>query len=147
MQASILYFDQFELDLNSYELRKSGHAIKLEKLPMELLILLAEKRGQLVTREQIIQRLWGDDVFVDTRQRINTAIRKIRVALRDEVIHLSRQSALDTTHGAKFLLGCLVGSVFAQIPILFGNLGFTQCLVLLGLGRFKFIAQFPGTHR
>ena len=48
---------------------------------------------------------------------------------------------------AKFLLGCLVGSVFAQIPILFGNLGFTQCLVLLGLGRFKFIAQFPGTHR
>ena len=56
MQASILYFDQFEMDLNSYELRKSGHVIKLEKLPMELLILLAEKRGQLVTRKQIIQR-------------------------------------------------------------------------------------------
>src|SRR3984893_10848019 len=87
MQASILYFDQFELDLNSYELRKSGQVIKLEKLPMELLILLAEKRGQLVTREQIIQRLWGDDVFVDTRQGINTAIRKIRVALRDDPEH------------------------------------------------------------
>src|ERR1700726_4197141 len=87
MQGLMLYFDQFELDLNSYELRKSGHAIKLEKLPMELLILLAEKRGQLVTREQIIQRLWGDDVFVDTRQRINTAIRKIRVALRDDPEH------------------------------------------------------------
>src|ERR1700686_2379584 len=87
MQASILYFDQFELDLNSYELRKSGHVIKLEKLPMELLILLAEQRGQLVTREQIIQRLWGDDVFVDTRQGINTAIRKIRVALRDDPDH------------------------------------------------------------
>jgi DNA-binding winged helix-turn-helix (wHTH) protein len=87
MQASILYFDQFELDLNSYELRKSGHVIKLEKLPMELLILLAEKRGQLVTREQIIQRLWGDNVFVDTRQGINTAIRKVRVALRDDPEH------------------------------------------------------------
>jgi DNA-binding winged helix-turn-helix (wHTH) protein/Tol biopolymer transport system component len=87
MQASILYFDQFELDLNSYELRKSGHVIKLEKLPMELLILLAEKRGQLVTREQIIQHLWHDDVFVDTRQGINTAIRKIRVALRDDPEH------------------------------------------------------------
>jgi DNA-binding winged helix-turn-helix (wHTH) protein/Tol biopolymer transport system component len=87
MQALILYFDQFELDLNSYELRKSGQVIKLEKLPMELLILLAEKRGQLVTREQIIQRLWGDDVFVDTRQGINTAIRKIRVALRDDPDH------------------------------------------------------------
>jgi DNA-binding winged helix-turn-helix (wHTH) protein len=59
MQASVLYFDQFELDLNSYELRKSGRVIKLEKLPMELLILLAEKQGQLVTREQIIQRLCG----------------------------------------------------------------------------------------
>jgi DNA-binding winged helix-turn-helix (wHTH) protein/Tol biopolymer transport system component len=87
MQVSILYFDQFELDLNSYELRKSGRVVKLEKLPMELLILLAEKRGQLVTREQIIQRLWGDDVFVDTRQGINTAIRKIRVVLRDDPEH------------------------------------------------------------
>jgi DNA-binding winged helix-turn-helix (wHTH) protein/Tol biopolymer transport system component len=87
MQASILYFDQFELDLNSYELRKSGRVIKLERLPMELLILWAEKQGQLVTREQIIQRLWGDDVFVDTRQGINTAIRKIRVALHDDPEH------------------------------------------------------------
>jgi DNA-binding winged helix-turn-helix (wHTH) protein len=87
MQTSILYFDQFELDLNSYELRKSGSVVKLEKLPTELLILLAEKQGQLVTREQIIQRLWGDDVFVDTRQGINTAIRKIRVALHDDPDH------------------------------------------------------------
>lgn len=87
MQASVLYFDQFELDLNSYELRKSGRVVRLEKLPMELLILLAEKQGQLVTREQIIQRLWGDDVFVDTRQGINTAVRKLRVALHDDPEH------------------------------------------------------------
>ena len=87
MQTSILYFDQFELDLNSYELRKSGRVIKLEKLPMELLILLAERQGQLVTREQIIQRLWGDNVFVDTRQGINTAVRKLRIALEDDSEH------------------------------------------------------------
>jgi len=87
MQASTLYFDQFELDLNSYELRKSGRVVKLEKLPMELLILLAEKQGQLVTREQIIQRLWGDNVFVDTRQGINTAVRKLRIALQDDSEH------------------------------------------------------------
>jgi DNA-binding winged helix-turn-helix (wHTH) protein/Tol biopolymer transport system component len=84
MRESIVCFDQYELDLNSYELRKSGRVVKLEKLPTELLILLVEKRGQLVTREEIIQRLWGDNVFVDTRQGINTAIRKIRVALRDD---------------------------------------------------------------
>jgi DNA-binding winged helix-turn-helix (wHTH) protein len=87
LQASILFFDQFELDLNSYELRKSGRVIKLEKLPMELLILLAEKQGQLVTRQQIIQRLWGDNVFVDTRQGINTAVRKVRLALHDDPEH------------------------------------------------------------
>src|SRR5271169_2899924 len=84
MQASILRFDQFELDLESYELRKSGQVVKLEKLPMELLILLAGRRGQLVTREEIIQRLWGDNVFVDTRQGINTAVSKIRLALHDD---------------------------------------------------------------
>ncbi len=87
MQSSTLYFDRFELDLNSYELRKGGRVVKLEKLPMELLILLAERQGQLVTREQIIQRLWDDNVFVDTRQGINTAVRKLRIALQDDSEH------------------------------------------------------------
>lgn len=84
MQASILYFDRFELDLNSYELRESGRVIKLERLPTELLILLAENQGDLVTRDAIVRRLWGDNVFVDTRQGINTAVRKLRVALHDD---------------------------------------------------------------
>jgi len=84
MKAPIVSLnDQFELDLGSYELRKSGQVIHLEKTPMELLILLAQKQGQLVTREEIIERLWGDS-FVDTRQGINTAIRKIRLATKDD---------------------------------------------------------------
>jgi DNA-binding winged helix-turn-helix (wHTH) protein/Tol biopolymer transport system component len=87
MQASVVHFDRFELDLNSYELRESGRPIKLERLPTELLILLAEKPGQLVTREEILQRLWGDNVYVDTRQGINTAVRKIRIALHDDPEH------------------------------------------------------------
>ena len=84
MQAEILKFDEFELDLGRYELRRRGQPLKLERVPMELLILLAEREGQLVTREQIVQRLWGGEVFVDTRQGINTAVRKIRFALRDD---------------------------------------------------------------
>lgn len=84
MTPEIIKFDEFELDLGRYELRRSGRAVKLEKIPMELLILLAEREGQLVTREEIIQKLWGDSVFVDTRQGINTAIRKIRLALKDD---------------------------------------------------------------
>ena len=51
---------------------------------MELLILLIEKKEELVAREEIIERLWGNRVFVDTEQGINTAIRKIRLALRDD---------------------------------------------------------------
>jgi DNA-binding winged helix-turn-helix (wHTH) protein/Tol biopolymer transport system component len=108
MQASILYFDQFELDLNSYELRRSGRGIKLEKLPMGLLILLAENHGQLVTREQIIVRLWGDNVFVDTRQGINTAVRKIRVALRDDPDH---PRLLQTVSGRGYRLMATISTV------------------------------------
>src|SRR3984893_12899292 len=73
-----------ELDLGRYELRRGRDAVRLEKIPMELLILLADKQGQLVRREEIIERLWGRDVFLDTEQGINTAIRKIRRALRDD---------------------------------------------------------------
>src|SRR5690349_2020038 len=51
---------------------------------MELLILLVERRDQLVGREEIIARLWGKDVFLDTEQGINTAIRKIRLTLGDD---------------------------------------------------------------
>lgn len=83
MTADVLKFNDLELDLRAYQLRRDGHAVKLERIPMELLCLLAERHGQLVTREQIIQRIWGNDVFLDTDNSINTAIRKIRQALSD----------------------------------------------------------------
>jgi TolB-like protein/DNA-binding winged helix-turn-helix (wHTH) protein/Flp pilus assembly protein TadD len=72
-----------ELDLARYELRRGGRVERLEKLPMELLTLLAERRGQLVTRAEIVERLWGKDVFVDADAAINTAVRKVRRALGD----------------------------------------------------------------
>ena len=75
--------EDFELDLRAYELRRAGRILKLERIPMELLLLLAEKRGQLVTRDQIIERIWGKDVFLDTDNSINAAIRKIRQVLKD----------------------------------------------------------------
>jgi DNA-binding winged helix-turn-helix (wHTH) protein len=82
--ASPIQFDEFSLDCDRFELLRSGRPIKLEKIPMELLILLASKDGNLVAREEIVERLWGKDVFVDTEHGINTAIRKIRLALRDD---------------------------------------------------------------
>jgi TolB-like protein/DNA-binding winged helix-turn-helix (wHTH) protein len=82
--VSIYKFGQFELDLRSYELKRDSEPLRLEKIPMELLIFLVEHHGQLVTREQIIERLWGKQVFLDTEQGVNTAIRKIRQVLLDD---------------------------------------------------------------
>jgi len=76
--------EELKLDLGRYELRRDGSVLRLEKIPMELLILLVEKKDQMVGREEIIGRLWGKDVFLDTEQGINTAVRKIRLALRDD---------------------------------------------------------------
>jgi predicted ATPase/DNA-binding winged helix-turn-helix (wHTH) protein len=81
---SIQFGKDFELDPRSYELRCGGRIVKLERIPMELLILLIEERGQLVTRSQIIERIWGKDVFLDTDNSINAAIRKIRQVLKDD---------------------------------------------------------------
>jgi TolB-like protein/DNA-binding winged helix-turn-helix (wHTH) protein/Tfp pilus assembly protein PilF len=76
--------DDLELDLKRYELRRGGKTLRLEKIPMELLILLVERREQLVGRQEIVERLWGKEVFLDADQGINTAIRKIRMVLRDD---------------------------------------------------------------
>jgi TolB-like protein/DNA-binding winged helix-turn-helix (wHTH) protein len=81
--SGIARFAEFELDGGRYELRRGDRVLKLEGIPMELLTLLVESNGQLVTRDQIIERIWGKGVFLDTEHGINTAIRKIRLALGD----------------------------------------------------------------
>ena len=73
-----------EFDPRTYELRRAGRTIKLERIPSEVLLLLIENRGQLVSRDQIIERVWGKDIFLDTDNSINAAIRKIRQALKDD---------------------------------------------------------------
>ena len=69
--------------LRAYELRRQGRPVKLGRQPMDLLILLVESRGQLVSRSDIVDRLWGKDVFVDVETGVNPAISKVRQALRD----------------------------------------------------------------
>jgi DNA-binding winged helix-turn-helix (wHTH) protein len=77
-------FAEFELDFGRFQLYRSGQPVRLEGLPLQLLMFLIENPGQLVTREQIADALWGKDVFVDIEQGINTAIRKVRMALDDD---------------------------------------------------------------
>lgn len=80
----VFQFGEYKLDCDQFELYRAGRALKLEKMPMELLILLASRNGDLVTRDEIAERLWGGEVYVDTEHGINTAIRKIRYILRDD---------------------------------------------------------------
>ena len=76
-------FGDFELDVAGYQLRRRGRPVRLERQPMDLLILLVERRTELVSRQEIGNALWGNDVFVEVDSGVHTAIRKIRHALRD----------------------------------------------------------------
>jgi TolB-like protein/DNA-binding winged helix-turn-helix (wHTH) protein/Flp pilus assembly protein TadD len=77
-------FEEFELDIESCELRRSGRPVKLERIPMELLVLLIQNPGKLLRRETIEQRLWGGNGCLETEHSINTAINKLRATLRDD---------------------------------------------------------------
>lgn len=76
-------FADFELDVAAYVLRRHGQPIRLERRPMDLLMLLLERRPELVSRQEIINRLWPPDVVVEVESGINTAIRKVRQVLGD----------------------------------------------------------------
>lgn len=84
MPGSVYQFGEFQLDCGRFALLRSGKALRIERKPMELLILLASRQGQLVTRTEIAERLWTSEVFVDTEHGINTAVRKLRHLLHDD---------------------------------------------------------------
>ena len=84
MLQETIHFEGFELDPGAFELRRDGQLIKLERIPLQLLLLLAENRQRLVTREEILRVIWGENVFVDADNSINTAVRKARQALKDD---------------------------------------------------------------
>ena len=87
MRPTATAIGEIELDLGRYELRRSGQRIKLEKKPMELLIFLAGRREQLVSRDEIVRKLWRSDLFIDTEKNVNNIIRKLRTALGDDADH------------------------------------------------------------
>lgn len=81
--SRILKFGGFELAPSTFELRRGARIVKVEKLAMDLLLLLVSRRESVVSREAIAESLWGKDVFVDSEDGINTAVRKVRKALGD----------------------------------------------------------------
>ena len=79
----IARFGVFELDINAGELRKSGVKLRLQGQPIQVLTLLLERAGDVVSREELRQKLWAADTFVDFDHSLNTAINKVREALGD----------------------------------------------------------------
>ena len=81
--ASILRFGAFELELRAGELRKKGLRIRLQEQPFQVLHILLQHRGEIVTREQLRSAVWPADTFVDFDNGLNTAVNKLREALGD----------------------------------------------------------------
>ncbi len=87
MSATPLRFGAFEIDPANFQLRRSGRPLRLERIPLEVLVMLVARPGQLVRREEIADGVWGKDVVLDIDNAVNTAIRKVRQALRDDAEH------------------------------------------------------------
>ena len=104
---------EIELDLGRYELRRAGRRVKLARKPMELLIFLVRRRGQMVSREDIVKKLWGSDLFIDTETNVNNIVRKIRAALGDDS---ARPRFVETVVGKGYRFIGPVRVIAAQYP-------------------------------
>ena len=106
-------FGVFEVDLRSGELRKQGLKIKLQDQPFEVLAMLLEHPGELVTREELQKRLWPKDTFVDFEHSLNTSVKKLREALRDDA---DNPRFVETLHrrGYRFIYPVDVGAGLAR---------------------------------
>jgi DNA-binding winged helix-turn-helix (wHTH) protein len=129
----VLRFEAFEVDLEERELRRSGLKIKIQEQPFQILVLLLERPGAVLAREQLQKALWPDGTFVDFEHGLNTAVKKLREALGDsaEVPHFVETVA---RRGYRF-----IGSVETPVapipsaPTMWQRLFITRNTVLAGL--------------
>ena len=81
--TQVIQFGIFEADLRTGELRRSGAKVRLQDQPFQILVMLLDRRGKVVTREELRTRLWPADTFVDFDHSLNAAVRRLRDALGD----------------------------------------------------------------
>ena len=139
--GNLFRFGDFELDVDAYVLRRAGQAVRLEQQPLDLLILLVERRPHLVTRAEIVERLWGSETFVEAEAGINTAVRKVRLALGDSAVSpsfIERVPGKGYRFAAPVVAGSLdeAGPVAARRGRVKLTLGVTALLVALAGGGF-----------
>src|SRR6202171_100659 len=85
--SRMIQFGVFEVDQRAGELRRNGTRVKLQEQPFQILALLLERPGEVVTREELQSRLWPADTFVDFDHSLNAAVRRLRGALGDSAEH------------------------------------------------------------
>ena len=98
----LVRFATYEVDLRTSELWKQGRKIRLQEQPCRILAILLERHGEVVTREELRNRLWSDDTFVDFDHSLNTAIMRLREALNDSSDHPRFIETLPR-HGYRFI--------------------------------------------
>ncbi len=109
----VFCFGTFEADEAREELRKHGVRIKLHSQPFQLLMMLLERPAEVVTREEMRQRLWGHDTFVDFDHGLNSAVNKIREALGDSA---SRPRFVETIAGKGYRFVAPVSQSLTTVP-------------------------------
>src|ERR1700690_425310 len=114
MRSSKQTVGGIEVDLGRYGPRRFGRRIKIEKKPMELLIFLLGRREQMVSREEIVKKLWRSDLFIDTEKNVNNIVRKLRTALGDNA---DRPRFLETVVGKGYRFVGPVRVIDAKYPL------------------------------
>ena len=137
--TDIVHFGIFQLDLKARELHKGGVKVKLQEQPFRVLALLVDRAGQVVTREELQQKVWPTDVYVGFDQGLNNAIKKVRDALGDSADNPRFIETVDR-HGYRFVAPVSAAPQRPSAPRLhFGSLTLRNT-ALIGLAAASLIA-------
>ena len=109
------HFGDFELDLLTGELRKSGHRVRLAEQPFQVLAALLEHPGEMVTRQALMSRLWPGDTFVDFEHGLNAAVKRLRRTL-GESAHAPRFVETLPRRGYRFIVSAETAAPPAPQP-------------------------------
>ena len=116
MTDRVFRFGAFEVNEATGELRKQGIRIKLHSQPFQILVMLLERPSELVTREEMRQRLWGEDTFVDFDHGLNTAVNKLREALGD-LASQPRHVETVSSRGYRFIAPVTLAAPASKAPV------------------------------
>jgi len=112
----LLRFESFELDVRSRELRKGKQRIRLQEQPFEILRLMLERPGDVVTREELARHLWPQGTFVDFEHSLNAAVKRLRAALGDDADNPRFVETLPR-RGYRFIASLRDGETVAVLPV------------------------------